>query len=134
MIEKNLHFERDIMKTSVFFLLFFFTICTNAAKTIELTPTSLNTPLQIVLPSNPTTGYQWTVKNYNTSLLQFISSQFVDSKQPLIGTGGNTVFIFRILKQTGLPQTTTLHFYYARPWEPKTGTEQIVIIHFPTRA
>ncbi|RAP37942.1 hypothetical protein B1207_02840 [Legionella quinlivanii] len=84
----------------------------------------------ISLPSNPTTGYSWTLKKYNDKLYELMTHQFHPTKPKLIGAGGKTVFVFEVLKGVTLPKRSTFEFFYARPWEPQNGRTQKVIITF----
>lgn len=85
---------------------------------------------QVSLPSNPTTGYQWTLKSYDTKLLKFLSSIYTPSKSNLIGAGGTMVFSFERLDKVDVPETTLLEFLYARPWEKEGGTSKTVSVTF----
>ncbi|VEG89845.1 protease inhibitor I42 family protein [Legionella spiritensis] len=86
--------------------------------------------LTITLPSNPTTGYSWTVKKYDKSLFKLLSSRYLAPKTQLIGAGGNMLFVFKIIKATPQPETSVMEFLYARPWEPDKGTLKTVTIRF----
>lgn len=87
-------------------------------------------PFKVTLLANPTTGYQWTVKKYDETLFTLVSSQYMAPKTALIGAGGQMVFTFAIKPGVTLPQTSTLTFWYARPWAAKEGTEKKVVIQF----
>lgn len=84
----------------------------------------------ISLPSNPTTGYSWTVKKYDNTLLTVLSSQFFRAKTKMMGASGQTVFNFAIKPGITLPASTQILFLYARPWEPQNGTPEVVTINF----
>ena len=73
--------------------------------------------IMIALPANPTTGFQWTLTNYDKSLLTFIRSQYVKPHTRRIGAGGEMQFIFSPTNAVNHPKSTTLLFRYARPWE-----------------
>ena len=85
---------------------------------------------QVALPSNPTTGYQWTVIKYDTGLLKLLSSVHKPSRSKLIGSGGTSVFSFELLSNVAVPETTLLEFRYARPWEKGSGTNKTVTVRF----
>lgn len=85
---------------------------------------------EVSLPSNPTTGYQWTVKNYDTKFLKLLSSIYTPSNSKLIGSGGTMVFSFERLNIGSVPETTLLEFRYARPWEKGSGTSKTVTVTF----
>ncbi|STX51638.1 secreted protein [Legionella busanensis] len=96
--------------------------------TINLKPT--DTQFQVILPANPTTGYQWTLHNYDRSLLRLVSNQFNPPNSELMGAGGQTVFTFEIINGAVTPSVTSLIFSYARPWENQGGRSQIVTVRF----
>ncbi|KTD48955.1 secreted protein [Legionella rubrilucens] len=85
---------------------------------------------KVTLQANPTTGYQWTVQNYDQTLFKLMSSQYVAPETKLIGAGGQMVFTFAVNEGVALPKSSAMTFRYARPWEPKEGTTQKVIIQF----
>jgi inhibitor of cysteine peptidase len=89
-----------------------------------------HTQFRVVLPANPTTGYQWTLHNYNKSLLRLVSSQFNRPNSTLIGAGGSAIFTFQVIPGAITPSVTALVFSYARPWEPQKGTLQTVTVRF----
>ncbi|KTC74704.1 secreted protein [Legionella birminghamensis] len=97
---------------------------------MAMTVDSSQSRFVISLPSNPTTGYSWTLKNYNSNLFKLLSSQFHPLKPKLIGSGGKTVFVFQVLKGVKLPVRSTFEFFYARPWEPENGRTQKVRVNF----
>ncbi|CEK10981.1 protease inhibitor I42 family protein [Legionella hackeliae] len=86
----------------------------------------------VTLPANPTTGYQWTVEKYDKSILKLLSSKYVSAQTKLIGAGGQMLFTFQLLKEKAYPQSTSMQFKYARPWEPETGSLKQVVVNFGT--
>jgi len=75
--------------------------------------------LVVALESNPSTGYRWTVVEFESPILQqkgeaeFKSS---DSKEPPPpGTGGTETFRFEAISAGQM----TLELVYHRPWEEK---------------
>lgn len=67
--------------------------------------------LTIVLPANPTTGYNWQVETDEDYLI-LVSQEF----EPMgagVGAGGREAFQFRALR----PGKTDVRFHYRRPWE-----------------
>lgn len=90
-----------------------------------------NSPQFVVaLPSNPTTGFQWTVKHYDRKLLQLKSSNYIAPKTKLIGAGGQMTFTFAPIKGKTYPASTKMSFAYARSWEAKQGALKHVTINF----
>ena len=104
--------------------------CLSAANTLTMNVDPTNPQFVVELPSNPTTGYQWTVTTYDKTLLQMTSSHYVAPQTKLIGAGGKMIFTFAPVKGKAYPQSTQMLFTYVRPWEPKSGTLKKVIINF----
>ena len=76
----------------------------------------------ISLESNPTTGYDWDVKECDYSVLELVNTDYVTAENqtpPLEGAGGLRNWTFRGLKDG----ETTLKLVYWRSWE---GEESIV--------
>lgn len=119
------------MKTLLSLVLFCFLGWANAITTTTISVDPHQGSFKVSLPANPTTGFQWTLKEYDTSLLKLTSSQYIAPESKLIGAGGEMVFVFDLLP-TGnvLPSSTTLLFQYARPWETANGTIQQITINF----
>ncbi|MBN2364468.1 protease inhibitor I42 family protein [candidate division WOR-3 bacterium] len=85
----------------------------------------INKPLKIVLPSNPSTGFQWNPCSTDKNIVSFDSSFFSAKNEGLLGSPGEQVFTIRILREVELD----LVFYYSREWEevPPTDTFEIFI-------
>ncbi|MBA2709844.1 MAG: protease inhibitor I42 family protein [Tatlockia sp.] len=116
------------MFLSGFFLLF--TFGANAADSVTMNINPAQKQFLITLPANPTTGYQWSLVNYDQTLLKLKESRFLASKSQLIGAGGKMRFKFEIIKNDNLPSKTQLLFKYQRPWESKGGIGKKVNINF----
>lgn len=95
-------------------------IYTEEMQTIVVTPEQPQ--FVIHLKSNPTTGYSWFLRTYDTNLLTPVSHHFQVLKKGLIGAPGEEEWVFKV-KPAGfiVPQQTTLRFIYMRPWQ---GNEQ----------
>ncbi|KTD11340.1 protease inhibitor I42 family protein [Legionella jamestowniensis] len=102
------------------------------ADTMSLNVNPSQNQFVVTLPANPTTGYQWTVEKYDKSFLKLLSSNYTASKTKLIGAGGQMQFTFQLIKGKTYPQSTSMQFKYARPWEPETGTMKQVTVNFST--
>ncbi|MFW2570602.1 protease inhibitor I42 family protein [Legionella sp. 29fVS95] len=119
------------MKILLGSLLLFFMGLVNAGEdsmSVNIDPNQ--TQFTITLPANPTTGYQWTVKKYDKSFLQLITSHYISPQTNLIGAGGQMQFKFELVKGETYPKNTIMQFKYARPWEPESGTLKNVTVNF----
>lgn len=82
----------------------------------------------IKLKSNPTTGYSWFLREYDSSKIQPLKHTFeppTDTK--LMGAPGFELWTFS-LKPVAfvVPQQILLRFVYSRPWEGNNQSKQIV--------
>ena len=85
----------------------------------------------INLPANPTTGYQWSVVQFDKDLLTLSSSAYQKPDNHLIGAGGHMLYTFTLNSGKNYPDFTKFVFKYARPWEKQdTGSVQKVTVHF----
>lgn len=97
----------------------------------ELMNVNSNDPdFTISLPANPTTGFQWSVIDYDKALLNLTHSQFVKPNSKLIGAGGVMKFTFDLNSGVTYPVFTEITLKYARPWEAKSATIKHVRINF----
>ena len=85
---------------------------------------------EVNLAANPTTGYQWSVLQYDKKLLKLTSSTFERSKTNRIGAGGEMHFVFSLQKGKIYPASTEMKFQYARSWEQGTGVMKTVKVNF----
>ena len=70
--------------------------------------------LRVLLPANPSTGFEWTYEIGDPSVLECTAAGFLSPDDPAPGTPGHYAASFRSL----LPNAeTTLSLDYARPWE-----------------
>lgn len=71
----------------------------------------------IIMQSNPTTGYSWSLKSYDSNIVMPVSRKYYPPvNKKLIGAGGHEKWTFRI-KPEGfvVPQTTSVTLIYSRP-------------------
>lgn len=91
-------------------------IYTKSSQTIFVTQNS--SEFKIQLNSNPTTGYSWTTKQYDHTLLTLISYQYVPPVAAMPGAGGIAIWDFKAKSQFFIKsQSTHIHLLYARPWD-----------------
>lgn len=84
----------------------------------------------VTLPANPTTGYQWSVVQFDKNLLALNSSKYEGLKTAMVGAGGEMHFTFALQKGKTYPDFTEIQFKYARSWEPKSGIVKNVKVNF----
>ncbi|MFT4059949.1 MAG: protease inhibitor I42 family protein [Legionella sp.] len=82
------------------------------------------------VPANPSTGFQWTVVQYDKNLLTLGMRTYEKPKTNLIGAGGQVHFTFNLQKGKNFPPSTEVQLKYARSWEPKTAVIKTVKINF----
>lgn len=103
----------------------------DASKTITIVKGT--TEFMIQLQANPTTGYSWFLQYFNNKLLQPMDHQYIPNQPKLAGSGGVATWVFKVKSNTfNAPQTTTIKFLYARPWNMKEGASQAtftVVLH-----
>lgn len=75
---------------------------------------SVGQTLEIVLPGNPTTGYEWTLKGVDKSVLEQVGDLEYQSESDAVGGGG----VFHLEMRAVAPGETSLEMEYRRPFEP----------------
>ena len=95
---------------------------------IQLTGDQQN--VDITLPANATTGYQWYVVGYDHSLLSLNNYRYAPpSNSKLMGAPGQAIFTFTIDPSFfNAPQLTTVQLSYQRPNTPAQDTTTTVTI------
>jgi inhibitor of cysteine peptidase len=101
-----------------------------AMETITIDVDAASPSFQVILFANPTTGYQWTLKDFDNNLFEMIESEYIADDSPLIGAGGKMVYTFKTHDGKPYPKTTDMFFKYARSWELEAGTYTRVTIKF----
>ncbi|MEO8400272.1 MAG: protease inhibitor I42 family protein, partial [Gammaproteobacteria bacterium] len=80
------------------------------------------------LKSNPTTGYSWFLRSFDSNLIQPVRHNFeAPTGKKLMGAPGYDIWTFHV-KPAGftVPQETVIRFIYARPWNSSDQTRQVV--------
>lgn len=95
---------------------------------VNLNPTTIQ--FEVPLPANPSTGYQWELKNYDRNLFSLIRSKFVPENPKLVGAGGTMIYTFQLNKGLKTPRMTSIIFAYFRPWDKSSETMQTVHVNF----
>lgn len=77
----------------------------------------------IVLQSNPTTGYRWSLKQYDSNFITPVGNKFIPpTNQRLIGAGGYEQWMFDVKPEAfNAAHQLTVSFIYARSWERGSG-------------
>lgn len=118
------------MKGFLSCLLWGFSILVYASDELSMDVSVKDSSFVIILDANPTTGYQWSVVQYDKNLLTLTASNFEKPKTTLIGAGGQMHFTFALQKNKTFPANTEIKLKYARSWEPKSATFQNVKVNF----
>lgn len=82
----------------------------------------------ITLPANPTTGFLWSVSDYDKNLFELVEQNYITSNSNLIGAGGNSIFKFKIKKQSKYPNFSIIKFKYSRSWEAKSAIYKDILV------
>ena len=79
------------------------------------------------LRANPTTGFSWYLREYNSKLIAPVKHSYQHPDTKLIGAGGFDVWTFRATRAAfSVPQQTALRMVYVRPWQNDTSGAQVV--------
>jgi inhibitor of cysteine peptidase len=83
---------------------------------------------QIKLKSNPTTGYSWYLREWNSEVVEPLKHQFeAPTTKKLMGAPGYEIWTFRAKPGAFVvPLQTILRFVYARSWEVGENPSQAV--------
>ena len=86
----------------------------------------LRQPFDIILDSNPTTGYTWTVDFDDRFVNGGAESNgtLTTIRPALIGAGGQQIFSFTPIE----PGQTIISTIYKRPWEETAAEEKVFLI------
>ena len=101
-----------------------------SAEKLSMTVDASAPQFTISLPANPTTGFKWVVKHYDTTHFTFLKAEYVATVPTRIGSGGQTKFVFSRIRGVKYPKNSRMTFSYSRPWDAKSGSETIVTIKF----
>lgn len=126
---------KTILVLICFFLLASCSIFSNDEGLIHLKPLtavdtdrkvvySQNHKFEIMLPSNPTTGFSWVLAIDNPNTVSVKYSNYAAHPSGRVGVGGKTTWKL-VTKDKGNAKLT---FSYQRPWEENTAPTRVV--HF----
>jgi inhibitor of cysteine peptidase len=93
-------------------------IYTDSQKPILLTQKS-GSSFTIEMPANPTTGYMWFLADNIPAFVHVQSHRYqAPVNKKMIGAAGVDIWTFNVDKEAfKVPQMTTIHFVYTRPWD-----------------
>jgi inhibitor of cysteine peptidase len=116
-----------LIKSFYLFVLGFIFCGLGFAQTMELKIKPNTSQFYFSLPSNPTTGYRWTLKSFDKKVIKFRQSEYQVSNPTLIGGGGVQTFYFKVLNlNTSID--TLIELEYSRSWENVPANTQTVHI------
>jgi inhibitor of cysteine peptidase len=107
--------------------LLFLGIFNSAGKNVIVTKTQnqgkirvlKNSDFQVLLDSNPTTGFTWQIVSFDSAVIQIKKEEFLiadDNRDNRVGAPGKQIFKFRTIASG----TTDLQMVYQRSWEKAT--------------
>jgi inhibitor of cysteine peptidase len=76
--------------------------------------------ITLSLQSNPTTGFNWEIVDFDPSILSLVGEPYYKSDSALIGSGGVLTYTFQVLNQG----TSNLKLVYQRSWEKEIAPAQ----------
>lgn len=78
--------------------------------------------LVLMLPSNPTTGFRWEMRNAASNLLRSLGPEVYANPEnsDLVGGAGQSTWRFRVIASG----EAHLQLVYRRPWEAEAAPEQ----------
>ena len=85
----------------------------------------------IKLPSNPSTGYQWRILQYDNTILKMTGSEYQAPTTQLFGASGTMNFSFSLISDDATyPKSMIMLFSYGRGWDPASDVKKQVFVHF----
>lgn len=94
-------------------ILFIIGLALSGCADVQLKPNEL---YKVTLPANPTTGYQWRIRQDQVPrCLEFVRKDYTsdEATEGIVGVGGQSTFVFRAVEKG----KGTLTFEYIRTWE-----------------
>lgn len=70
---------------------------------------------KVKLKANPSTGYIWSITNFDTSLIKILDEIYIAEKvkSDIVGSGGNKIYTLEAMNKGQV----TIEFIYHRPFE-----------------
>lgn len=83
----------------------------------------------LALPANPTTGYSWFIKSYDSNLLNVVGHRYINQNNKMIGAGGTEMWTFHLNEQAfSAPHLILISMRYARPFDVNDGTDKVITV------
>ena len=76
--------------------------------------------LMVILPANPTTGWNWSYQEDASGMVRLISEEYVPMDDALEGAGGSVTYQLWVEK----PGTAVLMFNYSNLWDPAAAAAE----------
>jgi inhibitor of cysteine peptidase len=81
---------------------------------------------QIKLKGNPSTGYMWFLREYNSNLVIPVKRVIVPAETKMMGAPSFELWTFKVKPEALIvPQQTMLRFNYSRPWDVNDQPKQV---------
>lgn len=82
----------------------------------------------IKLKSNPSTGYSWFLREYDSNMIKPVKQEYVPNpNKKLMGASGYELWTFQVKTAAfTVPQQTVIRMIYARPWQAQDAALQSV--------
>lgn len=90
--------------------------------------------INILLPAQPSTGYQWFLSDYDPNLIRIQSYRHLTGDTKKAGSVGTDEFKVVVHNRfKNVPQKQTLTFEYMRPWDPSDAplSKTVTILSMP---
>lgn len=98
--------------------IFAFFSCFAEIEQIQLQPSQRQVTIKV--KANPTTGYLWSVKQYDAKYFKLDSIKTLKPKdKQLMGAPSEKLFVFNLIRNLDRPSNIILQF--GRPWDPKSA-------------
>lgn len=118
------------MKTIFGAVLLIFSTIVFSAENMTINVDKNSKVFMVSLSANPSTGFEWTVYDYDKNILKLKDMSFKASQTSRVGAPGIMNFTFEIINTNNLPKHSEIFFNYSRAWEKNTSELQKVTINF----
>jgi inhibitor of cysteine peptidase len=127
---KNLLKNRQKNSLNIFIACLFFLFACQSSADMRVEIKSETKIFSFSLDANPTTGFQWVLKDFDRNKIKFIKKLYQAQNTKLIGSGGKDTFIFKVLNPKS-HLDTRVRLSYERSWE-KNQNNKVQVVHIYT--